>query len=179
MKEISGAINLCLELSTVSDHAVLDWLSGLGSVGFDSLHDVQSFDDTSENDVLSVEPLGLDGAEEELRSVGVWSSISHGEDSWSGVLLLEVLVWELLSVDGFSSSSVSAGEVSSLDHEVRDDAMKLGSLEVEWLSRLSDSIFSGAESAEITGGLWDNVIVKLHDDTSGSLTTDGDVEKDL
>ena len=68
--------------------------------------------------MLSIEPVARDEAEEELRSVGVGSSVGHGEISSLGVLLNEVLILELHSVDGFSSSSISGGEVSSLGHEV-------------------------------------------------------------
>lgn len=77
------------------------------------------------------------------------------------MLLSEVLIGELFSVDGFTSSSVSTGEVSSLDHEVRDDSVEGGSLEVEWLSRLSNSLFSSAESTEVFSGLGDDISVKL------------------
>jgi hypothetical protein len=64
--------------------------------------------------VLSIEPLGLDGTQEELTSVGSWSGVSHRKDTWSSVRKLEVLVLELVSVDGLSTSSVVVGEVSSL-----------------------------------------------------------------
>ena len=78
------------------------------------------------------------------------------------MLLLEVLIWELFSIDRLSSGSVSTSEISSLDHEVRDDAVELGSLEVEWLSRLSDSLLSGAQGTEVLSGLWDDVGVELN-----------------
>ena len=35
----------------------------------------------SEHDVLSIQPLGLRGAKEELGAVGVGPSVSHGQDS--------------------------------------------------------------------------------------------------
>jgi len=41
------------------------------------------------------------------------------------VLLLEVLVSELLSVDRFASRAVAAREVTTLNHEVGDDAVEL------------------------------------------------------
>jgi hypothetical protein len=64
--------------------------------------------------VLSIEPLGLDGTQEELTSVGSWSGVGHRKDTGSSVLKLKVLVLELVAVDGFSTSSVVVGEVSSL-----------------------------------------------------------------
>ena len=63
---------------------------------------------------MLVLPCSLDGANEELGSVGVGTSVGHGEQSWAGVLQLEVLVSELLAVDGLATSAVVVGEVSSL-----------------------------------------------------------------
>lgn len=54
----------------------------------------------------------------------------HGKHSRSSVLLLEVLVRELLTIDRFSTSSISTREVTTLDHEVRDDTMEFAALEV-------------------------------------------------
>ena len=34
-----------------------------------------------QNNVFAIEPIGLDGAQEELRAVGVGSGIGHGKDS--------------------------------------------------------------------------------------------------
>lgn len=43
--------------------------SARGSNPLDSLDDVQAFNNMAEDDVGTVEPLGLDGGEEELRAV--------------------------------------------------------------------------------------------------------------
>lgn len=75
--------------------------------------------------------------------------------------LLKVFVLELLPVDRLSPSSISAGEVSSLNHKVRDDAMELRSLEMQWLARLSHSFLACAKAAEIFGCFWNNVGIKL------------------
>ena len=40
------------------------------------------------------------------------------------MLEIEVLVFEFLAVDGFTAGTVEGCEVSSLDHEVFDDAME-------------------------------------------------------
>ena len=60
---------------------------------------VYALDDLAKHDVLSIEPLGLGGVDEELRSVGFGTGIGHGEDSGACVLLHEVLVGELGAVD--------------------------------------------------------------------------------
>lgn len=48
----------------------------------------------TEDDVLSVEPRGDNGGDEELRAVGVRSGIGHGEEVRLVVLELEVLIWK-------------------------------------------------------------------------------------
>ena len=57
---------------------------------------IQNF---GEDNVLSVEPRCLLGGDEELRSVGILSSVGHGQPSGSEVLQLEVLISKLLTVD--------------------------------------------------------------------------------
>ena len=37
--------------------------------------------DGAEDDVLAVEPVGLDGAEEELRAVGARAGVGHRQDA--------------------------------------------------------------------------------------------------
>ena len=46
-----------LKLATVDDDHIVRWLSALGALLFNLLHKVHSVDDSTENDVLSVEPL--------------------------------------------------------------------------------------------------------------------------
>lgn len=55
---------------------------------------------------------------------------------------LEVFISKLGSVDGFSTSSIVVGKVSSLAHEARNDAMEAASLEAK-------SFLSSAQSAEV------------------------------
>ena len=107
--------------------------------------------------MLAVEPVGLDGAEEELRAVGAGTGVGHGEDPGAGVSELEVLVGELVTVDGLSSRSVAPGEVAALAHELGDDAVEGGPLEVERLAGLAGSLLAGAEGAEVLGSLGDHV----------------------
>ena len=74
--------------------------------------------------MLSVDPLGLGGVDEELRYVGSETGIGHGEDSRAGVLLQEVLVGKLGAIDRLTSSAVSCGEVASLAHKPSDHAVE-------------------------------------------------------
>lgn len=59
-------------------------------------------------------PLSLGGADEELGAIRVGARIGHGQDTRACVLQDEVLIWEFLPIDGFSSSAIVACEVTTL-----------------------------------------------------------------
>lgn len=166
-------------MTRIGDHNRLRGLAGARSNLLDVLHNIQSLDNLTEHDVLPVEPLSLGSADEELRSVGSGTGVCHGQDSWTGVLLDEVLVSELGTVDRFSSGAVPGGEVTSLTHEVRDHTVKGGSLEVERLATTTDSFLASAESTEILSGSGGDIGIKLEDDASSGLAADGHVEENL
>jgi len=119
--------------------------------------------------MLAIQPRSLGSADKELRTVGVGSSVGHAEDAWAGVLELEVLVLELVAIDGLASSAVVVGEVSALAHEVGDDA-------VEGRALVPESLFSGAKGAEILSGLGHHIGPQLHDDSADGVATGSDVE---
>jgi len=48
---------------------------------------------------------------------------------------------------------VAAGEVTTLKHELGDDAVEGGALVVEGLARAAGSLLAGAEGAEVLSGL--------------------------
>jgi hypothetical protein len=48
---------------------------------------------------------------------------------------------------------VAAGEVTTLEHELGDDAVEVGALVVEGLARAAGALLAGAESAEVLSGL--------------------------
>lgn len=58
------------------------------------------------------------------------------------MLQLEVLVFELLAVDGLAPGTVVVGEVASLAHEAGDDSVEDGAL-------VAESLLPRAESAEV------------------------------
>jgi len=99
--------------------------------------------------VATIKPLGLDGADEELRAVGVLAGVGHRENARASVLELEVLVSELLAVDGLAAGAGAVGEVTSLEHELRDDTVELAALVGERLARFAGALFPSAERAEV------------------------------
>jgi hypothetical protein len=62
-------------------------------------------------------PARQNGANEELRAVGVFARVRHRQGPSSSVLQLEVLVGEGFSVDALASGSVASSKVSSLKLE--------------------------------------------------------------
>lgn len=68
--------------------------------------------------MLSIQPGGLDGGDEELRSVGILTSVGHGQETRTSVAKLEVLVGETVAVDRLATGSVVLGEITTLNHEV-------------------------------------------------------------
>ncbi len=55
-------------------------------------------------------------------------------------------------------SYIAASEVATLEHELRDDTMKLG-------AGVAKAFLAGAESTEVLGGLGDNLVIELEVDT--------------
>jgi len=169
---VVAAATFGLELSTGRNHDALSGRTASGSDGLDRLDDAHAFNDGSKDSVLAVEPGAGDGAEEELRSVRVGSGVGHGQDSRSGVFEHKVLVWELATVDGLAPGAVVVGEITSLAHKVRNNT-------VEAASRVSESLFTGAQSTEVLGGLGDHVGTQFHGDAAGRSSADGDIKVDL
>jgi len=86
------------------------------------------------------------------------------------VLSLEVFIGEFLAIDRLATSAVSTGEVSSLKHELWDDAMKLATL-------VSEALLASAQSTEVLSSLWDYIVVELEVDAGflGLLVVRGSV----
>merc|ERR1719392_663903 len=88
----------------------------------------------------------------------------------SCVLQGEVLIFELVPIDGLATSAVSGSEVTALAHEVRDDAMEGRSFE-------SEPLLPSAESTEVLTGLGHDIRPQLHDDFSNGSTISSNIEE--
>ena len=93
------------------------------------------------------------------------------------MLVLEVLIFKLVAVDGLTSGTVATGEVTTLSHETRDHSMEGRALEVERLARASSTLFSSAKSAEIFC-CFRCVGIQSHGNTPSSLASDRHIEED-
>ena len=64
--------------------------------------------------MFSVQPVSLDGGDEELGPVSVGAGVGHGEKAGGAVLHQEVLVVELWAVDGLTAGTIEILEISTL-----------------------------------------------------------------
>ena len=115
-------------------------LAGLTRAGTDSLKSVDNIDtleNLTEDGMTAIEPGGLLEGDEELGAVCVGTSVGHGKKVGAGVLKIEVLVLESLSINRFSTSTVAFGEVATLSHEFRDNS-------VEGAALVAIVVFKGA-----------------------------------
>jgi len=168
---------LCLELPRVLNLDYSGRFAWLGANTLNLLDKRISLDDPAKHHVLAIKPRSRDSGDEELASIGAGTSVGHAQEEGHGVLFLEVLIGKLFSVDAFSSSSISFGEVSTLEHELGDDSVENGSLIVQGFALFTDTLLTCAESAEILSSLRDNISVELEYNPALSLSANTNIKK--
>ena len=91
----------------------------------DGIDDIHSFVGLTEYGVVTIEMWSSFCRlnDEELATIGIGSSVCHGEGSFDMCEFWNEFIFEFLSVDTLPSSS-RRSRVSSLDHEVLDDTVK-------------------------------------------------------
>jgi hypothetical protein len=126
--------------------------------------------DLAEDDVLAIEPRSHNSGDKELgavalqslaaipkdrknKSLRVRSSVGHGQEERPVVPVLEVLVAELLTVDGLATRAVATGEVTTLKHELGDDTVELG-------ARVAEALLTRAKGAEVLSRLGDLLVAE-------------------
>ena len=134
-------------------------------------HNRQPLFNLAKNHVLAIQPRRGLGADEKLRAVSIRSRVGHGHDARLGVLELEVLVVELLPVDGLAAGAVPVGEVAALAHEFGDDP-------VEGRAPIAKALLPGAEDFEVLAGFGHVFVVEADDDLADPFPADGHFEVD-
>ncbi|KAK6539314.1 hypothetical protein TWF694_009548 [Orbilia ellipsospora] len=151
------------------DHLLLK-STALGSEALNGRDDIHTINNLAEDDVSAIEPAGDNSGNEKLGTVGVLAGIGHAQQTWLGVLDLEVLIGELLAVDGLATGAIALGEVTALKHELGDDTVESGAL-------VAEAVLLSAELTEVLSGSWDDVVVELEGDAAGWLAVDLNVEE--
>lgn len=91
----------------------------------DRVDDILSLGSLSKDGVLAVEVWGGKVCDEKLRAVGVGSGVGHGKDA--GFVVATVgftLALELVA----GATRAGAGRATTLNHEVRNDAVEVESV---------------------------------------------------
>mmetsp|Transcript_7603 Transcript_7603/g.16457 ORF Transcript_7603/g.16457 Transcript_7603/m.16457 type:complete len:269 (+) Transcript_7603:437-1243(+) len=85
------------------------------------------------------------------------------------MLDFEVFVRKFLAVNTLPTSSIGIGEISTLNHEVFNNAVENRSLVMQRLSRNSIALLTSAQSSEVFGSFGCHVSIQLHDDPAKVL----------
>ena len=170
---------LLLELARVHNRNLALGSPAVGSLSLDFLDKLYSFNNFPKDNMTTIKPRCLNSSNEELRSVCVGSRVGHGQVHGSFMLELEILIVKLGPVDGFSSTSIKISKITSLDHEIGNDSMEDGALEMKWLSRFSDSLRTGAQGTKVLGSLGDVISKQSQNDASLLTTFNFNIEKDF
>lgn len=152
-----GGLHSLLTGSTVDDYNILNGFVSISNLdSLDSIHDfvIGVSQALAKHNMFAVQVSRRAGADKELGSVGVTSSVGHAQKAQFIVLPGEVLICKFLAVDALSPSAVVSGEVSALDHEIFDHSVELGTL-------VSVSILSGTQLTEVPAGFGSGVIIQL------------------
>jgi len=80
-----------------------------------------------------------------------------------------LLTGKLLAVDGLATSSIVTGEVTTLKHELGNDAVEAG-------ASISKSMFTSTQFTEVFGRLRYIFIIELEGDAPRRGVADGDIE---
>ncbi len=89
---------------------------------------------------------GLREARIKSPTIGIFASICHAEKPLLCVLQLEVLILELIPIDGLATRPVTVRKVSALNHELLDNAMEPGAF-------VAEALFTCRQSSEVFCGL--------------------------
>ena len=87
-----------------------------------------------EDDMSTIEMRCCTKAQEELRAIGVWTTICHRQNAALSMHMVKVLIVECISVDGFTTSAILMRKVAALGHEARNHPMEDRPFEVQGLA---------------------------------------------
>jgi len=143
---------------------------GLGRL--DLLHNVHTINYFAKDNVLAIEPVSANGSNEKLRAIRVLAGVSHRKIARCAVLDLKVLVLEASAIDALATSAITVSEIASLDHEVGNDTMKLGSL-------VALALWLCGQLSKVLNSSWHGISKKTNYNAASFLSTNRYVKVDL
>jgi len=155
VKKVQVKLLLCVFLATTFNDNFFGCSARPRAIAFNLFNDVHPFYDLAEDNVSSVQPFRLGGADEKLGAVRVGAGIGHRKNARASVLQLEVLIPELGAVNGLAAGSVEICKVAALAHKLGDHAMEDGPL-------IAESLLSSAQRAKVFGGFWYDIASQFH-----------------
>lgn len=115
-------------------------------------------DDMSKYSVLIVKMMRFLRCYEKLGAICVFSAIGHGQKEVGVMLHHKVLIRKKSIINRFSTSSITFGKISRLNHEVFDHAVEGSSFVVQRKFRLlTGSFLSCAQGPKILTCFWTNI----------------------
>jgi len=90
----------------------------------------------------------------------------------------EVLVGEEATVDGLSAGTIAGRNVTTLTHELRNDAVEAAALVVQRLAKFALATLAGGESTKVFGSLGTRVAEQLKLDATCGCTVNRNVKED-
>lgn len=126
-------------------------------------NNVHAFGNFSKHNMFSIKPTGLGAGDKELAAVGVGAGICHREYTRLGMGQLEVLVFEPRTINGFATSTVVVGEVTTLTHEIWNHPVEAAAL-------VAETLLTRAQSTEVFRRLGDNILPQLKNIEIGNIS---------
>lgn len=125
-----------------------------------------------------VEEGGWDCGYEELRAIGIWTSIRHRQKSRFRMLMSKILVIEFAqSINTSRARAITIQEITTLTHEILDNAMEFAAF-VSLRSTKMILGFAGTKLPEIFSRLGNYIGEELKLDSTEWLTSNCDIKED-
>lgn len=117
-------------------------------------NNIHAFGNFSKHNMFSIKPTSLGAGDKELAAVGVGASICHREYTGLSMSQLKVFIFEPRTVNGFATSTVVVGEITTLAHEIWNHP-------VEATTLVAETLLTRAQRTEILRRLGDNILPQL------------------
>ena len=146
-------------MSTLSSGHLLAGLAILVPKVLHGFHGVHALLHLAKHDVLAVQPLSFDSADEKLGTVCLGSGIFHGQDVRTYMLQDEILIIKFLPIDGLAASAIMSCEVTTLAHKSWNNPVKAGNF-------VTISVLPSAQSMKVLCCFWNFVCKRLKGDVA-------------